>query len=59
MPVAESGKNTRVIPPRFHFLGPVPEYGTHWGLEGVRGRKLLKWRGQKTEKVCDRVLREC
>ena len=30
-PVAESGKNTRVIPPRLRFLGPVPEYGTEGG----------------------------
>ena len=58
MPVAESGRNTRVIAPRFRFLGPVPEYGTDGGLEGVCGRKSLKSRGQKIDKVCDRVLQE-
>ncbi len=59
MPVAESGKNTRVIPSKFRFLGPVPEYGPGGGLGGVCGRKSLKSRGQKIDKVCDRVLRRC
>ena len=47
MPVAESGKNTRVIPPKFRFLGPVPEYGPGGGLQGVCGRKSLKRGGEK------------
>ncbi len=58
MPVAESGNNTRVVPPRMRFLGPVPEYGTDRGLKGPQWPKPLRWRGEKIEKVCDRVSQE-
>ena len=56
--MAVNGKNRKIFPVEVRLLGPVPEYGVDWGLEGAEGRKLLKWRGEKIENVCDRVLRE-
>ena len=53
-PVAVDGRNRKLFSPPFTYLGPVPEYGTDLGLEGVRGRKSLKWGVEKIGKVRDR-----
>ncbi len=46
-------------PPEISVSGPRTRIRDGLVLEGVRGRKWLKWRGEKIDKVCDRVLREC